>query len=85
MTYKYTTISYHCQYQCRATQYTLQTDQCISAYHVFDILKSLLPLVLPTDTHITTMTQNELFTAHDIHNYELYQTQMLQNYRENAY
>ena len=56
-----------------------------SNIHVYEIFISLLPLVLPTDTHITTMTQNELFTAHDIHNNDLYPIRVLQNYRENGY
>jgi hypothetical protein len=56
-----------------------------SSIHVYEIFISLLPLVLPTDTHITTMTQNELFTAHDIHNNDLYPTRVLQNYRENTH
>jgi hypothetical protein len=56
-----------------------------SSIHVYEISISLLPLVLPTDTHITTMTQHELFKAHDIHNNDLYPTRVLQNYRENTH
>ena len=40
--------------------------------HISNILVSLLPLVSPTNTHMTPVTHDELFVTLDTHDYNLY-------------